>query len=150
MNKKCDCRVSSNSINFLLRILRLSICQCYRSRTLSCHCDAWQKFNFELHLPQTQTAMAELKSKGKRRAVEMEADDENGEAEIQAPTQKKKNRQRVLLLSSRGVTHRMRHLMNDLEALLPHVKKGMCPVFIFSRSPIEFDFQIRNWTPNHS
>ena len=37
----------------------------------------------------------------------------------------KRNKQRVLLLSSRGVTHRMRHLMSDLEALLPHVKKGM-------------------------
>jgi ribosome biogenesis protein BRX1 len=36
---------------------------------------------------------------------------------------KKKNKQRVLLLSSRGITHRMRHFMNDLEALLPHVKK---------------------------
>jgi len=75
--------------------------------------------------------MAELKSKGKRKAVEMELDDETGEVEIQAPAQKKKNRQRVLLLSSRGVTHRMRHLMNDLEVLLPHVKKGMCPVIIF-------------------
>ena len=38
----------------------------------------------------------------------------------------KRNKQRVLLLSSRGVTHRMRHLMSDLEALLPHVKKGVC------------------------
>ncbi|KAG8839700.1 Ribosome biogenesis protein brx1 [Serendipita sp. 400] len=36
---------------------------------------------------------------------------------------KKRNKQRVLLLCSRGVTYRMRHLMNDLEALLPHVKK---------------------------
>jgi len=36
----------------------------------------------------------------------------------------------VLLLSSRGVTMRMRHLMADLEALLPHVKKGE-----FSSSP---------------
>ncbi|CAG7846332.1 Ribosome biogenesis protein brx1 [Serendipita indica DSM 11827] len=36
---------------------------------------------------------------------------------------KKRNKQRVLLLCSRGVTHRMRHLMNDLEALLPQVKK---------------------------
>jgi len=36
---------------------------------------------------------------------------------------RKRNKQRVLMLSSRGVTHRMRHLMNDLETLLPHVKK---------------------------
>ncbi|KIL00944.1 hypothetical protein PAXRUDRAFT_128673 [Paxillus rubicundulus Ve08.2h10] len=35
----------------------------------------------------------------------------------------KRNKQRVLLLSSRGVTQRMRHLMSDLEALLPHAKK---------------------------
>ena len=40
------------------------------------------------------------------------------------PEKKRRNKQRVLLLSSRGVTHRMRHLMNDLEALLPQVKKG--------------------------
>jgi len=43
------------------------------------------------------------------------------------------NKQRVLMLSSRGVTHRyfpstwsnysQRHLMNDLAALLPHSKK---------------------------
>jgi ribosome biogenesis protein BRX1 len=68
--------------------------------------------------------MTELKGKGKRKADDMERDDQNGEVEVQA-TQKKKNKQRVLLLSSRGVTHRMRHFMNDLEALLPHVKKGM-------------------------
>ncbi|KAJ1885716.1 Ribosome biogenesis protein brx1, partial [Kickxella alabastrina] len=32
-------------------------------------------------------------------------------------------KQRVLLVASRGVTYRHRHLMNDLEALLPHSKK---------------------------
>jgi hypothetical protein len=41
----------------------------------------------------------------------------------------------VLLLSSRGITHRMRHLMNDLETLLPHIKKGVC-----SYSWIHFSF----------
>ncbi|KAL7425068.1 Ribosome biogenesis protein brx1 [Cryptotrichosporon argae] len=35
----------------------------------------------------------------------------------------KRRKDKVLLLSSRGVTQRMRHLINDLEALLPHVKK---------------------------
>jgi len=48
-------------------------------------------------------------------------DEDEDEPEVHAS--KKKNKQRVLLLSSRGITHRMRHLMNDLEALLPHVKK---------------------------
>lgn len=62
--------------------------------------------------------------KGKRKADDMDVD----EQELSAP-KKKKNKQRVLLLSSRGVTHRMRHLMNDIEVLLPHVKKGasLCP-----------------------
>src|ERR1700730_11922480 len=46
--------------------------------------------------------------------------------ERQETKPRKKNKQRVLLLSSRGITQRMRHLMNDLEALLPHVKKGAC------------------------
>ncbi|KAJ6597117.1 ribosome biogenesis protein BRX1 [Mycena vulgaris] len=56
--------------------------------------------------------------KGKRKADEMDVD----EGEPSLP-KKKKNKQRVLLLSSRGITHRMRHFMNDLEVLLPHVKK---------------------------
>ena len=57
-------------------------------------------------------------SKGKRKADAMDIDDE-------VPSPKRlKNKQRVLMLSSRGVTHRMRHLMNDLEVLLPHIKKG--------------------------
>lgn len=35
----------------------------------------------------------------------------------------RKNRQRVLILSSRGVTYRHRHLLNDLYSLLPHSRK---------------------------
>ncbi|GJE96441.1 Ribosome biogenesis protein BRX1 [Phanerochaete sordida] len=55
-------------------------------------------------------------AKGKRKADAMDVDEQ--------PSQKRpRNKQRVLLLSSRGVTHRMRHLMNDIEVLLPHVKK---------------------------
>ncbi|KAG0245328.1 Brix domain-containing protein [Mortierella sp. GBAus27b] len=34
-----------------------------------------------------------------------------------------KNKQRVLLLSSRGITFRHRHLLSDLDNLLPHAKK---------------------------
>ncbi|CAG8526016.1 7899_t:CDS:2 [Ambispora leptoticha] len=37
----------------------------------------------------------------------------------------KKNKQRVLVLSSRGINFRQRHLLNDLAALSPHFKKGM-------------------------
>ncbi|KAF2841415.1 Brix-domain-containing protein [Patellaria atrata CBS 101060] len=35
----------------------------------------------------------------------------------------KRNRQRVLILSSRGVTFRHRHLLNDIHSLLPHSRK---------------------------
>ncbi|CZT10509.1 hypothetical protein WAI453_003103 [Rhynchosporium graminicola] len=35
----------------------------------------------------------------------------------------KKNKQRVLILSSRGITYRHRHLLNDLASLLPHGRK---------------------------
>jgi ribosome biogenesis protein BRX1 len=60
-------------------------------------------------------------AKGKRKALEdLDSEDEELETEPAA----KKNKQRVLLLSSRGITYRMRHLIHDLEALLPHVKKG--------------------------
>ena len=67
--------------------------------------------------------------KGKRKAAASDMDgDGDGDGDVSASTasKMKKNKQRVLLLSSRGITHRMRHLMNDLEALLPHVKKGVC------------------------
>lgn len=37
----------------------------------------------------------------------------------------RKNKQRVLILSSRGVTFRHRHLLNDLAAMLPHGKKDV-------------------------
>jgi ribosome biogenesis protein BRX1 len=35
----------------------------------------------------------------------------------------KEFRQRVLILTSRGVTFRHRHLLNDLQSLLPHARK---------------------------
>jgi ribosome biogenesis protein BRX1 len=63
----------------------------------------------------------ELKGKKKRKAEDMDILDADSTAPV---SKKKKNKQRVLMLSSRGITHRMRHLMGDLEALLPHVKKG--------------------------
>ncbi|KAJ3319925.1 Ribosome biogenesis protein BRX1 [Boothiomyces sp. JEL0866] len=42
------------------------------------------------------------------------------------PTEQKqagKYKQRVLIITSRGITHRFRHLMNDLHVLMPHSKK---------------------------
>lgn len=60
-------------------------------------------------------------SKGKRKA---------GDDAAAEDTPVLRNRQRVLLVPSRGVTSQMRHLVSDLEALMPHSKKG------------EYDYQI--------
>jgi ribosome biogenesis protein BRX1 len=57
------------------------------------------------------------KGKGKSRA-------ENGDEATASEPKTKPRKDKNLLISSRGVTQRMRHLMNDLEALLPHTKKG--------------------------
>ena len=71
-----------------------------------------------------QSANAKISDKrGKRKLDALDVEEENEETSP-SESKKRKNKQRVLLLSSRGITHRMRHLMNDLEALLPHVKKG--------------------------
>jgi len=74
-----------------------------------------------LKAQKANASKSDLKGKRKRREDEMDVDEDEGNVPM---AKKKKNKQRVLLLSSRGITHRMRHLMNDLEALLPHVKKG--------------------------
>lgn len=70
----------------------------------------------------TQKINESAKAKGKRKAKGMDVDGTHEEVNVEV--KKKRNKQRVLLLSSRGITHRMRHLMSDLEVLLPHVKKG--------------------------
>lgn len=47
---------------------------------------------------------------------------ENGRSDGRATTGTFK--QKTLILSSRGITHRMRHMMKDIAALLPHSKTG--------------------------
>ncbi|ETW86131.1 hypothetical protein HETIRDRAFT_308509 [Heterobasidion irregulare TC 32-1] len=74
-----------------------------------------------LKAQKANASLIDSKGKGKRKADAMDVDEEAVESSV--PMKKKKNKQRVLMLSSRGVTHRMRHLMNDLEVLLPHIKK---------------------------
>jgi ribosome biogenesis protein BRX1 len=86
----------------------------------------------------------DVKGKGKRRADEMEVDEAEADVEAGLSEKKKKNKQRVLLLSSRGITQRMRHLMGDLEALLPHVKKGEFD-YAFNYVTISFDMKKRCW-----
>lgn len=58
------------------------------------------------------------KGKGKSKA------ETNGDEVVKSENKHKPRKDKNLLISSRGVTQRMRHLMNDLEALLPHTKKG--------------------------
>jgi len=82
------------------------------------------KSSLHYSIPNTSTTMASLlkasneirkeaKGKGKGKA------DESTEV---APVKLRKDK--VLMLCSRGVTQRHRHLMRDLEVLLPHTKKG--------------------------
>ncbi|KAJ3264196.1 Ribosome biogenesis protein brx1 [Borealophlyctis nickersoniae] len=56
-----------------------------------------------------------------------EGEEEDAQAEHEANGARRstpyKNKQRVLLLSSRGITYRYRHLLTDLQSLLPHSKK---------------------------
>ncbi|ROV92013.1 hypothetical protein VMCG_09554 [Cytospora schulzeri] len=47
----------------------------------------------------------------------------NGREEETTSNGPRKNKQRVLILSSRGVTYRHRHLLNDLSAMMPHGRK---------------------------
>ena|SRR3569832_2324635 len=51
--------------------------------------------------------------------------DDTGNSLPELSYEKKKmwiNRERVLILSSRGVSFRDRHLMNDLKCMMPHTK----------------------------
>jgi len=62
-------------------------------------------------------------------SISQSAENEQREQELEQRFQKirhsYKNKQRVLVLSSRGITHRYRHLMNDIASLLPHCKKDV-------------------------
>ncbi len=49
---------------------------------------------------------------------------------VEEEVKKAPYKQRVLVLSSRGITQRQRHLMNDLASLLPHSKKGKAGLFL--------------------
>jgi len=101
-----------------------------------------------LKAQKSNASKADLKGKGKRKAEDMDVDEDV--AVEPPPSKMKKNKQRVLLLSSRGITHRMRHLMNDLEALLPHVKKGELISRVVFRAYTEKSInpQTRNSIPN--
>ncbi|KAK9446596.1 Brix domain-containing protein [Limtongia smithiae] len=60
---------------------------------------------------------------GTKKRRREDAEEQDGATEGETGGYMKKFRQRVLLLSSRGVTFRQRHLINDLALMLPHAKK---------------------------
>ena len=66
--------------------------------------------------PNTATMAAVYKSMSKHKSSKSTDDGDN------KPTLKQQ-RQRILMLTSRGVTARNRHLLADLNALLPHSRK---------------------------
>ena len=69
------------------------------------------------------TEVQKRKDKGKGKSSS-NGDIEEKVASASSENKMKPRKDKNLLISSRGVTQRMRHLMNDLEALLPHTKKG--------------------------
>jgi hypothetical protein len=63
----------------------------------------------------------------KKKKIRREAEESVAPLEIAAPTSASRpvytNRQRILLIASRGINARYRHLLEDLKKLLPHHKK---------------------------
>ena len=49
------------------------------------------------------------------------------------------NKERVLIFSSRGISYRDRHLMNDLRAMMPHSKSGTLSSEVLAKLPSVLD-----------
>jgi ribosome biogenesis protein BRX1 len=64
-------------------------------------------------------------SEERREQQEREEREKDLEGRFQRIRASYRNKQRVLVLSSRGITYRYRHLMNDIRDLLPHSKKDV-------------------------
>lgn len=96
--------------------------------------DALEKSEEWLHAA-AHLAMSTVYSAALKRDVA--SNKKRGAEDAEDDSQKiRRNKQRVLVLPSRGVTTRMRHLVNDLEALLPHAKKGMSHISLQTPSSI--------------
>ncbi|CAD6577111.1 MAG: Ribosome bioproteinsis protein brx1 [Tremellales sp. Tagirdzhanova-0007] len=67
------------------------------------------------------SAKIQSRSKSDSKGQAASANDENETDKVKATGKPRKDK--VLLICSRGVTQRMRHLMRDIEVLLPHTKK---------------------------
>ena len=74
---------------------------------------------------QKKIAKVEVKDEKdlKMEVSDNEAVEETETETVEKPRKKRwTNRTRVLVFSSRGVTYRLRHLMNDMRTMLPHSK----------------------------
>jgi ribosome biogenesis protein BRX1 len=77
--------------------------------------------------PEVDDEEEEVEAQSRFYGAEGDSDDsdEEIEREVEVPQNSSSygNRQRVLLLSSRGITARYRHLLEDMKKLIPHHKK---------------------------
>lgn len=70
-------------------------------------------------MPAALDALQKIHSNGKGKGKAVIEDEQDA-----TRPKSKARKDKVLMLCSRGVTQRMRHLLRDLEVLLPHTKKG--------------------------
>jgi ribosome biogenesis protein BRX1 len=73
---------------------------------------------------------AQLRKSQKRKSKKNQADDEDSEPEPEQQKLKRFrdgyiNKQHVLVLCTKGINHRHRHLMKDIRELMPHSKKDV-------------------------
>jgi hypothetical protein len=90
-----------------------------------------------LYTMASRSAQATATSKKRKNVDREEAEqDSAGGAGALTTSSSKPYKSKVLILCSRGITYRMRHLMNDLANLITHGKKGQPLSLFFLRSPI--------------
>jgi hypothetical protein len=87
--------------------------------------------SFDIHaiittMPSVLKATNDIAKRGKGKGKGKATEDDVPATGKRGNEVEKKRKDKTLLITSRGVTQRMRHLMLDLEALLPHTKKGEC------------------------
>ncbi|RSH93365.1 Ribosome bioproteinsis protein brx1 [Saitozyma podzolica] len=74
-------------------------------------------------MPSVLKATNDIANRGKGKGKGKATEDDVPATGKRVNEVEKKRKDKTLLITSRGVTQRMRHLMLDLEALLPHTKK---------------------------
>lgn len=108
-----DCRKAERASKFLMSVAHLSP---HHSHPIMASL-LRKAQSAALQEPEASSSSILEAKGGKRKATSDEGD---------GSTSMRRNKQRVLLIPSRGVTSQMRHLVSDLEALMPQSKKGEC------------------------